>query len=764
MPDSTIPGLKTLLEHRSWVRAIARRLVHNAADAEDLAQEAWVRVMRSPPDPDRDPRPWLRRVLQNLARNRWRGERRRTARESAWRERQPQRSPAELVEEADQHQCLVRRVLDLEEPFRTTLVLRYYEGLSPPEIARRLGIAEGTARSRVARAVERLRDRYDEEEDGDRKGWIAALLPLARLDGGVPATATAASSLTGALLMFTKSKLAFLSILALLVVLAGGVWLAGISAGDGPGPQADLGAESASNPTLKGRSPALRAEVPPRSETPADAETKTLVLTGRVVDPRGKAVAGAEVFVLPEGVEGLEADEVAHVQFSLARTDAEGAFRLEPSASSGRLVAFSEGYLPASLPLADAGSKEPIELVLNDGRSVTLRVLGPDGLWPARCAANFDTDWSATFERTADAGKLAFSLHVEPESTARAAEQVFRVATLAPLRVYVDPLRGLASIPRWIDLPADGDLAEFRLVPSGAFHLRIVDDTTGEAPPEDASVRVSIRDLTADSPIVTSTPRRPQLEIRDRLSPGRYGVHVSVEGYVPARATFEIRAPGERTDLVVRLEPGPGGDVGRVLLTATDPEQASEKIRALARTGATPRISSKYVVLLRESGKTQWSDTHAEVLPDGRIDLRPRLLETWQPGLVAGHYDLYVARRDTGTAAFVPGVRVYGGQDNDVAVTLRPGSFFRVTDVVSSDKPADGLEVRAADMGRLPMIHWFRDGYWTLTGPQDVVYLLRTPLQPRVLGPFPAAEIEILLRSADGKTRTVRVRVTELLR
>ncbi len=206
-----------------------------------------------PPDPDRDPRPWLRRVLKNLASNRWRGERRRTAHESAWRDVRPQRTPAELVEEADQHQRLVRRVLELEEPFKTTLVLRFYEGLSPREIAERMGIAEGTVHSRVARAVGRLRDRLDEEEGGDRKRWIAALLPLARQDAGVATAAATAGTLSGVMLMVTNTKLCALTALGLVLLIAGGLWVASNTDGDVPDSRAALEKDLVARPALKGR-------------------------------------------------------------------------------------------------------------------------------------------------------------------------------------------------------------------------------------------------------------------------------------------------------------------------------------------------------------------------------------------------------------------------------------------------------------------------------------------------------------------------------
>lgn len=59
-----------LLAQSSWVVALARSLVRDAAAAEDLAQEAWVAAL------ERRPcvlRPWLARVVANLARRARRG-------------------------------------------------------------------------------------------------------------------------------------------------------------------------------------------------------------------------------------------------------------------------------------------------------------------------------------------------------------------------------------------------------------------------------------------------------------------------------------------------------------------------------------------------------------------------------------------------------------------------------------------------------------------------------------------------------------------
>jgi len=59
-------SIEQLLEHRLWVRRLARGLVLDESRVDDLEQETWLRAMRRPPEA-RGIRTWLRRVVRNLA-------------------------------------------------------------------------------------------------------------------------------------------------------------------------------------------------------------------------------------------------------------------------------------------------------------------------------------------------------------------------------------------------------------------------------------------------------------------------------------------------------------------------------------------------------------------------------------------------------------------------------------------------------------------------------------------------------------------------
>lgn len=199
---TTDSRLEALLGQAGWLRALAMALLHRGPDAEDAVQEVWAAALRSPPDPGRPARPWLAQVLRNVVRSRVRHDRRQEAREA--------QSPALAGSEAAPADGLLERmqlqrrvaglVMELEEPYRTTLLLRYYEGRPAVEIARDEGVSDGTIRWRLNEAVRRLRERLDQECGQGRDSWRRALLPLVgyRPRGRVT-TLVAAGALTAAL-------------------------------------------------------------------------------------------------------------------------------------------------------------------------------------------------------------------------------------------------------------------------------------------------------------------------------------------------------------------------------------------------------------------------------------------------------------------------------------------------------------------------------------------------------------------------------------
>jgi RNA polymerase sigma-70 factor (ECF subfamily) len=178
-PEASPLSTDELLDHTAWIRALAQGLVRDRSAVEDLVQETWLAFLRRRPSSEESIRPWLARVLRNQAALRLRRIRNGEDRERDAAPSNELPSALELVERAETQRRLVDAVVELEEPYRRTVLLRYYEGLSAVEIARRRAIPAATVRTHLKRGLDKLREKFDAETEGERRAWVGALLPLA---------------------------------------------------------------------------------------------------------------------------------------------------------------------------------------------------------------------------------------------------------------------------------------------------------------------------------------------------------------------------------------------------------------------------------------------------------------------------------------------------------------------------------------------------------------------------------------------------------
>jgi RNA polymerase sigma-70 factor (ECF subfamily) len=146
----------TFLEHYGAIYRHLFRLLGSQEEAEDLAQEAFLRLYRQrfPPGREHNLRAWLYRVATHLACNALRSQRRRERRERAEAGRaEPSGGvdPAEAVLREEERDA-VRRVLGCLRPREAQVLLLRYAGLSYREVAEVLGVAPGSVGTLLARA------------------------------------------------------------------------------------------------------------------------------------------------------------------------------------------------------------------------------------------------------------------------------------------------------------------------------------------------------------------------------------------------------------------------------------------------------------------------------------------------------------------------------------------------------------------------------------------------------------------------------------
>jgi RNA polymerase sigma-70 factor (ECF subfamily) len=588
-PESRAIQPEQLLEHIEWMRRLARALVRHDAEADDLAQEAVRVALDDPPLADRPVRPWLAGVMRNLARFRARGSARRERRESAVAapDADPAPSPAELVERVQTQHMLAEHVLRLDEPFRSTVLLRYYEGYSAAEIARKLDIPAGTVRWRLKRALDDLRGNLDDSHR-DRAQWSLALAPLVDALPSAAAGGSAGAVTTGALAMKTAAKIAIA--LALLAAMLVGTRLAGLWGGG----DSDAAATGPAKPA-------------PRKTAAGDGASAPLGF--RVsADPNGVAVS-AVADIDPEGwvrMEGqvIDDDEAPVVGATVAidsipprrtTTEADGSFAFVDLVPRGYVIEARAGdrYAgPLDVRLTDDSG--PVILRARTGGEVRVVVVSDaDGAPIAGAAVDLRSTlaWNATTGADGTAvlrgvGPGWRVLHVSAGEFAPVSQMITNADSAPSQRVVIRLSRGavvkgrviaesgtpVAGARVWasstsepfpvidprIDSVTTGDDGGFRIGAIGAGTFRFTASHADHA-------------QTTTAPIVLDG-QRPRNDVEIRVQPG--GTLVG---------TVETTAGEPVAGAEVRIAGHGGGVAWRLLRTAHSDKSGAFRITGLPR-------------------------------------------------------------------------------------------------------------------------------------------------------------------------------------
>lgn len=413
-----------LLAHADWVRRLARALLTDPNAADDVAQDAWIAALKRPPSAGDGMRAWWARVVRSSASNHRRSEARRTDRELRVASERAEATDPQVESTLEAHRRLAAAIEALDEPLRVVIVAHYFHGASSRAIADREGVADSTIRTRLQKALEKLRRELDERAGG-RERWAVLLAPLARTE--IAASASAAGLL--ALGFWTKCAIA-----ASLVALAGAGAFALWGAHSAPEP---LAAPSVAHAALEPAAPpsapsvssgARKPESGAASETLAAAAPRAEAFArveARVLDPRGVPIVGARIACTERARSGeCKLDEVPQ-----ATSAADGRVALSIRAADrrrggGQRAGLPPGTWDAELEFAGDGretrrilatlvlgqSSALGDVVLGDGADLVGRCLASDGTPLARARVELiDADVSLAERRAAERGSFSRS-------------------------------------------------------------------------------------------------------------------------------------------------------------------------------------------------------------------------------------------------------------------------------------------------------------------------------------------------------------------
>lgn len=620
---------EALLAHRNFIRDLARRLVRDSAVAEDVEQDTWRYLIAHPPAIASSMRGWLATAVRNFARQHYRADRRRVAREVA----APTPSPVEAAADFLAREALRRRVVDavlaLEEPNRTAVLLRHLDELPIREVARRLGVPPETARTRVRRGLQRLRLSL-ERDIGEGRVFQNALAPLI---GGPGSWLGEGLIMTGKIwccgavtLALVCGWLTWREAPATIRMTATGAPSVALPIEDAaadarPMPPAAHG-EIAADPGRIEAAPAQLRLDPPWGEIEADE------IRGVVLGPDGAPAAGAEVLAHPTDLAIDASGERAAGDPRIRATIADGAgwFSLSdlPRAAWFRLAIRAAGFSPVSVGPLAAGSHQVV--VLDPAVRVVGRVMALDGapIAGAKLRALTSLDGSSLLREAESAADGSYVLPDLPSLRVRrrtaGADSLWITATALGFAAQV------ISVPTetW---PPGGGQHEFQqpvvLVRGSRLTGRVLDAQTG-APIDAARVWVCSHEIPAT--IRTSTSASVRLVSANRIVG---------EATTDAGGTFEIdHLPARGFHPGLPAGSGPGGrSLGVVVAWKDGFELAQAQAREL-EDGATTRVELSLHPVAFVTGRVV--DGFGAAVPGAAVSAIGEVDAAWVPDALMG--------------------------------------------------------------------------------------------------------------------------------
>jgi RNA polymerase sigma-70 factor (ECF subfamily) len=146
--------------HQTSVFNVCYRILHNRSDAEDLAQETFMRAYNrlNTFDIEREFAPWIRRVAANLCLNFLESQKTSTQLDDE-RDEDKSQSPSQQVEVKERSEKIRQALASLPPHYRLVVELRHYQEMSYDEIADELKIPLSDVKSHLFRARKLLAEK-----------------------------------------------------------------------------------------------------------------------------------------------------------------------------------------------------------------------------------------------------------------------------------------------------------------------------------------------------------------------------------------------------------------------------------------------------------------------------------------------------------------------------------------------------------------------------------------------------------------------------
>lgn len=384
--------------HVNMVFSTCRRVSGNAADAEDAAQECFLRLATAEERVQTSLAGWLHRVATRISLSRRRSDRRRARREEDYARQSPARSEDSWT---DMQRHVDEAIEGLSEKTRSVIVRHFLEGEPQVEIARALGISAGAVHARLRSGIERIRKHLKRRgfpvpfvalagmlrTEGAQSAPAALTAALARLalsgitvlasgGGGLSGAAVTAGALSTTKIAIALCGIAFLGFLGVQLLM----WPASVE--DPVASTLELATDYASGSGTR----IDEVMLPGSTSMGMEAASIKPVLSTRLVDSDGRSVRGGRVQIRWGRWDGEDSDprESVEADFSaetgwepLSEMSGETFVSFDRRGDVAHLLAVAPGFLSAAewVDVPPSGIDEAIVVTLHEGPVLRGRVV-----------------------------------------------------------------------------------------------------------------------------------------------------------------------------------------------------------------------------------------------------------------------------------------------------------------------------------------------------------------------------------------------------